>query len=319
MINVNNSTNNSLKKFYNKRDKNSFGRRLFREWPLHMMLVPGLLLVFIFNYIPMYGIVIAFQRYNVARGFNSPWVGLDNFTLLFSQPNFVRTISNTLFIALWKIALGIIVPVFFSLLLNEIRKPLSKRLFQTVIYMPNFISWVILAGIMIEILSPGGVVNRFLGLFNIAPIWFLGDQSVFPWTMIWSDVWRSFGFGTIIYLATLTSIDPGLYEAATMDGAKRFKQTIYITLPLMMPIIMLMTILAMGNVLNAGFDQIVNLYAPIVWETGDIIDTYIFRVGLEQAQFSLGAAVGLLRSLISAVLIIISYWLADRFAGYRVF
>jgi len=299
--------------------KNKYVRRLYKEWPLHLMLLPALILVFIFSYIPMYGIVIAFQRFNVAMGFNSPWVGLDNFTLLLSQPGFIRTINNTIFIALWKMALMIIVPVFFALLLNEVRNTASKRLFQTVIYMPNFISWVILAGIMIELLSPAGIVNQFLGIFNVEPIWFLGDDRVFPWTMIWSDVWRSFGFGTIIYLATLTSIDPGLYEAATMDGAKRFKQTIYITLPMMMPIIMLMTILSMGNVLNAGFDQIVNLYSPIVFTTGDIIDTYIFRIGLEQAQFSPGAAVGLFRSLISAVLIVTSQYLAKRFAGYRVF
>ena len=183
----------------------------------------------------------------------------------------------------------------------------------------KFLSWVILAGVMIELLSPTGVVNQFLGLFGIEPVWFLGDSSVFPWTAIWSGVWQSFGFGTIIYLAALTSIDPELYEAATVDGANRFSQTLHITLPLMMPIIMLMTILSLGNVLNAGFDQIVNLYSPIVFSTGDIIDTYVFRIGLEQAQFSVGAAVGLFRSLISAVLILLSYYLADKFAGYRVF
>jgi len=283
------------------------------------MLIPAILLIFIFNYIPLYGLIISFQRYNVAMGFNSPWVGLDNFRHLFSQPNFVRTIWNTLFIASWKIVLMVVVPVFFALLLNEIRNIFFKRLFQTIIYVPNFMSWVILAGVMIEILSINGIVNQTLGLFGIPTIWFLGDERVFPWTIILSDVWRSFGFGTVIYLATLTGIDPGLYEAATIDGAKRFKQTIYITLPLMMPIIMLMSILSLGNILNAGFDQIFNLYSPIVYNTGDIIDTYIYRVGLEQAQFSLGAAVGLFRSLISAVLIAMSYFMADRFAGYRVF
>ena len=288
------------------------------EWPLHLMLIPALILIFIFNYVPLYGLVIAFQRYNVALGFNSPWVGLANFEHLFSQPNFVRTIWNTLFIAIWKIVLMIIVPVSFALLLNEIRNVFFKRVFQTIIYMPNFMSWVILAGVMIEVLALGGIVNQFLGVFGTSPVWFLGDENVFPWTLIWSDVWRGFGFGTVIYLATLTSIDPGLYEAATMDGARRLKQTLYITLPMMMPIITLMSILALGNILNAGFDQVFNLYSPIVFSTGDIIDTYIFRVGLEQAQFSLGTAVGLFRSVISGVLIAISFYLADRFAGYRV-
>jgi len=294
-------------------------RIIRKEWPLHLMLVPGVVLVFIFNIVPLYGLIIAFQRYNVAMGFNSPWVGLANFEHLFSQPDFVRTIWNTLYIASWKIVLMIIVPVLFALLLNEVRNVFFKRLFQTVIYMPNFISWVILSGIMFEILAVSGIVNQFLGNFGAEPIWFLGDENVFRWTMIVSDVWRSFGFGTVIYLATLTGIDQGLYEAAHIDGANRFKQTIYITLPMMMPIIMLMSILSLGNILNAGFDQIFNLYSPIVYSTGDIIDTYIFRIGLEQAQFSLGAAVGTFRSLISAVLIIISYYLADRFAGYRVF
>jgi len=283
------------------------------------MLLPALILVFIFSYIPMYGIIIAFQRFNVALGFNSPWVGLDNFRHLFSQPTFVQTIWNTLYIAFWKIILMIIVPVVFALLLNEIRHVYLKRVFQTIIYAPNFLSWVILAGVLREILHPTGIINQFIGVFGAEPVWFLGNERTFPWTMIISDVWRNFGFGTVIYLATLTSIDPGLYEAATMDGAKRFKQTIYITLPMMMPIITLMSILSLANILNAGFDQIYNLYSPVVFSTGDIIDTYLFRVGLQQAQFSLGAAVGLFRSLIGAVLIITSYYLADRFAGYRVF
>jgi len=299
--------------------KNNILSRFRREWPLHLMLVPAVVLIFVFSYVPMYGIIIAFQRYNVAMGFSSPWVGFQNFERLFSQPNFIRTIWNTLYIAIWKIVLMIIVPVLFSLLLNEIRNSFTKRFFQTIIYAPNFLSWVILAGIMQEVLHLNGIVNQGLGLLSIGPIWFLGDENIFPWTMIISDIWRSFGFGTVIYLATLTSIDPGLYEAATMDGAKRFKQTIYITLPMMMPIVMLMTILSLGNILHAGFEQIYNLYSPIVYSTGDIIDTYIFRIGIEQAQFSLGAAVGLFRSLISGVLILLSWYLADRFAGYRVF
>jgi len=302
-----------------RRTKVTVATRLLKEWPLHLMLIPAVVLIFIFNYIPLYGLVIAFQRYNVAAGFNSPWVGLANFEHLFNQPNFVRTIWNTLFIAGWRIVLMIIVPVSFALLLNEVRNVFFKRVFQTIIYAPNFMSWVILAGVMLEVLSVGGIVNQFLGIFGVEPIWFLGDEDVFRWTVIFSGVWRDFGFGTVIYLATLTSIDPGLYEAATMDGAKRFKQTIYITLPMMMPIIMLMSIMSLGQILNAGFDQVFNMYSPIVYSTGDIIDTYIFRVGLEQAQFSLGAAVGLFRSGISAVLIAVSYYLADRFAGYRVF
>jgi len=186
--------------------------------------------------------------------------------------------------------------------------------------MPNFLSWVILAGVMIDILATEGIVNNALvSFFGIAPINFLSDADVFPWTMIVSDIWKGFGFGTVVYLAALTGIDPGLYEAAVVDGAKRWKQTVHITLPLLMPTVVLMTILSLGNVLNAGFDQIYNLYSPIVFKSGDIIDTYVYRLGIEKAQYSMGTAVGMFKSVISGVLIILSYYLADRVAGYRVF
>lgn len=291
---------------------------LRKQWQYHVLLIPAVVLIFIFNYIPLYGLVIAFQRYNPAMGFQSPWVGLDNFIRVFSQPNFIQTIWNTLFIAGFQIIGGIIVPVVFSLLLNEVRRVSAKRVFQTVIYLPYFLSWVILAGVMIDILSRGGIMNTFLALFDIGPISFLGDPKTFRWTMIVSEIWKSFGFGTVIFLAALTSIDPGLYESAIVDGAKRWKQTWYITIPSIMPIIVLMSILSLGNVLNAGFDQIYNLYSPIVYSTGDIIDTYVYRLGIQQAQYSVGTAVGMFKALIAAFMISMSYYLADRFAGYRV-
>lgn len=298
---------------------NSLKRKLRTQWHYHIMLIPSVILVFIFSYIPLYGLIIAFQKYNPAMGFQSPWVGLNNFRYLFAQPNFVRTIWNTLFIAFFKIIGGIIVPVTFSLLLNEVYNIKAKRIFQTIVYMPHFLSWVILAGILIDILSVEGILNSFLSKFGIGPVPFLGDPKIFPWTMIISDIWKSFGFGTVIYLAALTSIDPSLYESAVVDGAKRWKQTIYITIPMIMPTIILMTILSLGNVLNAGFDQIYNLYAPIVFSTGDIIDTYVYRLGIQQAQYSVGTAVGLFKSIVSAIMILLSYYLADRLVGYRVF
>lgn len=191
--------------------------------------------------------------------------------------------------------------------------------YQAIIYMPNFLSWVIMAGVMIDILATDGAVNAVLGIVGLGPVNFLGDNSIFPWTMIISDIWKTFGFGTVVYLAALTGIDPGLYEAAIVDGAKRWKQTVYITLPMLMPTVVLMTILALGNVLNAGFDQIYNLYSPMVYKSGDIIDTYVYRLGIQQAQYSVGTAVGMFKSLVSGVLICTSYYLADRVAGYRVF
>ena len=294
-------------------------KKLKKQLPLHLMLLPGLVLIIIFSYIPLGGLVIAFENYNPAKGFSSPWVGLANFKYIFSQPNFVRTIWNTLYIAVFKLIGGVVVPVTVALLLNELVHSKVKKVFQTLVYLPNFLSWVILAGVLMDILATDGIVNTCLGKLGIAGISFLGDPKVFPWTMIVSDIWKGFGFGTVVYLAALTGIDPGLYEAAMVDGAKRWKQTIYITLPMLLPTIILMTVLALGNVLNAGFDQIYNLYSPVVYETGDIIDTYVYRLGLQQAQYSVGAAIGLFKSAVSCVLVIVSTVLADKLAGYRIF
>lgn len=283
------------------------------------MLVPGVVLVFIFSYIPLYGIVIAFEKYNPRMLFDSPWIGLDNFAYVFKMPGFVRTIWNTFYIAVLKIILGIVVPVIFSLMLNEVRVPRFKRAFQTVVYLPHFISWVIMAGILTDLLSLNGVINQILGLFGRDPVLFLGNNATFPGTLIISHVWKSFGYGTIVYMAALTGIDPTLYEAAMVDGAGRWKQTLHITLPGITPIITLMTVLSLGNVLNAGFDQVFNLYSPIVYESGDIIDTFVYRLGLEQLQYSPAAAVGLFKSAVSFVLVGLGYFLADRVANYRVF
>ena len=263
--------------------------------------------------------MIAFEDYNPGRGFSSPWVGLKNFQFLFSQPNFVRTIWNSLYIAVFKMLGGISVSVLFALLLNEIGNKILKRIFQTLIYIPNFLSWVILAGILTDLLAADGLVNQTLQAFGLNPVNFLGSPSVFPWTMIISDIWKGFGFGTVVYLAALTSIDPELYEAARIDGGGKLAQTRFITLPMLAPTIVLMLVLSLGSVLNAGFDQIYNLYAPVVYDTGDIIDTYVYRLGITQAQYSVGTAVGLFKSVISMILVVASYKLADKLANYRVF
>jgi putative aldouronate transport system permease protein len=299
--------------------KRGFKTTLGRQWAYHVMLLPCVVVVFIFSYIPLYGVVIAFQRYNVAMGFASPWVGLANFRQLFSQSHFTRTIWNTFYIAIFKIAGGIAVPVTFALLLNEFRNDKIKRIFQTLVYIPHFLSWPIMAGILLDILALDGIVNKAVTALGFSGIQFLSDPRLFPWTMIVTDVWKGFGFGTVVYLAALAGIDPQLYESALVDGAGRWKQTLYITLPLLVPTILLMTILSMGNVLNAGFDQIYNLYSPIVYTSGDIIDTFVYRLGIQQAQYSVGAAVGLFKSAVSAVLIGLSQFLASRVAGYRVF
>lgn len=289
--------------------------------PLHLMLFPSVILLFIYSYIPIFGNVIAFQKFVPAKGvFQSDWVGWDNFNYVFNMPNTEQVILNTLYIAVMKIAASLVVPIFISLLLNEVRQSFIKRGVQTLIYLPHFMSWIILGGILVDILSPNqGIVNQTLGYFGIDPIFFLGDNRWFRFTLVISDVWKEFGYSTIVYLAALTAINPVLYEAATMDGAGRLKQTWHVTLPGMLPIIILMGTLSLGNVLNAGFDQVFNLYSPSVYESGDILDTLIYRTGLVNAQFGVATAVGLFKSLVSLLLISVSYFLSYRYANYRIF
>jgi putative aldouronate transport system permease protein len=293
-----------------------------RELPLHLMLLPGLICIVIFSYLPMVGISIAFQNFIPLKGLfgGQTWIGFDNFDYVLSLPTIWQVVGNTLSIAIMKIAAGIIIPITFALLLNEVRNNVFKRTTQTIIYFPYFLSWIILGGIMIDILSPSdGIVNGFLGIFGVGPIYFLGENTWFPFTMVASDVWKTFGFNTIIYLASITSIDPSLYEAAAVDGAGRMRQTWHVTLPGMHMIIVLLMVLSLGTVLDAGFDQIFNLYSPQVYESGDIIDTMVYRMGLLQAQFGPSTAVGLLKSLVSFILITVSYFIAYRFFKYRLF
>ncbi|HSV85757.1 MAG TPA: ABC transporter permease subunit [Levilinea sp.] len=296
-------------------------RRFLQEIHLYVMLLPAIVLVLIYSYGPMVGIVMAFQRVLPGRGiFGSPWVGFDNFLFVMDMPNILQVIWNTIRIAGLKAVAGVVVPVTVALMLNNVTLRLFKRTVQTVIYLPHFLSWIILAGIFDDILSPsGGVVNQMLGLVGIQPIFFLGDDNIFPWTMVATDVWKSFGFGTIIYLAALTDIDPTLYEAAVVDGASRWQQTWFITLPGITGTIIMLSTLSLSNILNAGFDQIFNLYSPLVYRTGDIIDTLVYRTGILNYQYGVATAVGLFKSVVSLLLIGIAYKLAARFAGYRIF
>lgn len=292
------------------------------EIPLHLMLIPGIILVFIFHYIPLGGFVIAFQRFIPAKGLfgDQRWVGLENFRYIFSMPNTMNVLRNTVVIAFSKIVLGLIIPITVALMLNELQSSKTKRSIQTVIYFPHFLSWIIFGSIIMEMLSPStGIVNKALGVLGIKPIYFLGDNRYFQQTIIWTDVWKNFGYGTVVYMASITSIDPTLYEAASIDGANRWKQTWHITLPGMRMIIVLMMVLSLGNVLNAGFDQVYNMYSPVVYEVGDIIDTMVYRLGLENAKFGPAAAVSLFKSVVSMLFISVSYFVAIKFFDYRLF
>ncbi|MBN2046347.1 MAG: sugar ABC transporter permease [Anaerolineaceae bacterium] len=295
-------------------------KKNFDKLSYYLMIFPGFILLIAFTFVPLFYSVIAFQKFNPALGIKkSPWVGLDNFLFLFRIQDAREVFQNTLFIAIVKIIMLLVVAVVFALLLNEIRFLKVKRWVQTMVYLPHFLSWVILAGILRTFLARNGLVNDFLGVMGMEPIQFLGKPDIFPWVVIISDVWKEFGFEAIIYLAALTAINPTLYEVAELDGANRFQKMLHISIPGIAPTIVLAASLSIGNILNAGFDQIFNLYSPIVYSSGDIIDTYVYRMGLLQGQYSIGTTVGLLKTVISLILISISYWTANKFANYRVF
>ncbi len=294
----------------------------------HAMLFVPVVILFVYNVLPIpAGILMAFQNFQPGKGFlGSDFVGFKNFIRLWKLPDTIPALRNTVMIAVWKIAGNLVVPIAFALLLNEIRVKWFKRTVQTITYLPYFLSWVIVAGILIKFLSPGSAASEpgFLNtvLLNLGlikePIYFLGTNATFQGTIIVSDIWKGFGYNSIVYLAALTGIDPSLYEAAAIDGAGRWKQTVHVTLPGIAPFIALMTILSIGNVLNAGFDQIFNLYSPAVYASGDIIDTLVYRMGLVNKQYSLSAAIGLLKSIVSCILVLAGYKLADKYAGYKV-
>lgn len=304
--------------------KKSLSTIIKSEWPLHLMLLPAIVLLIIFAYLPMVGIIMAFQDFVPSGGikgfFTSEWVGWDNFKYVFGMKDFTRVLNNTLVIAIMKIIAGIIVPLILALMLNEVKNRHFKKATQTIIYVPYFLSWVVLGGILVDILSPSnGIINTILNFFGQNSIYFLGNLNTIRGTLVVSEVWKGCGYNMVIFLAALTGIDQGLYEASRVDGAGYFKQMLHITLPGILPQIILVTVLGMGNILNAGFDQVFNLYSPIVYEKADIIDTFVYRLGMLNLQYSVSTAVGLFKSAISFLLIAVSFTLAKKFANYHIF
>lgn len=298
--------------------KNSAAR--YSQLPYHMMLLPGMIFLIIFHIIPMGGLIMAFQNYIPIKGLlGSEFVGFKNFQRLFKLPTFWTVLGNTIIISVSKLVLVTIAAITFALLLHECRNVRFKKLVQTTVYLPHFLSWVILAVMFSNIFSYSGIINQIGGLFGREPVMFMISNNWFRKILIGGEVWKEFGYSAIVYVAAMTGIDPTLYEAAGMDGANRLKKVIYITLPSIVPTIVLMTTLNMGKILSGGFDQVFNLYSPLVYRTGDIIDTYVYRMGLVDLQYSNGTAVGLFKSLISFILLIAAYKLADKSVGYRVF
>ena len=295
-------------------------KRRHKQWPYHLMMLPGMIFLIIFHLVPMGGLLMAFQDFMPIKGlFGSRFVGLKNFERLFKLPTFWRVLRNTVVISVGKLVLVMVASVIFALLLNECRHVKYKRIIQTTVYLPHFLSWVILADMFSNVFSYTGLVSQIAQMFGGEPTMFMISNSWFRKILIGGEIWKEFGYGAIVYVAAITGIDPTLYEAAGIDGAGRWKKMWYITLPSIIPTIVLMTTLNIGKLLKGGFDQVFNLYSPLVYETGDIIDTYVYRMGLVDLQYSNGTAVGLFQSLIGFILLVIAYKLADKLVGYRAF
>ncbi|GAA3403397.1 ABC transporter permease [Paenibacillus hodogayensis] len=290
-------------------------KEYYKNRYLFLLLAPVLIWYAIFAYGPIYGIQLAFKEYRILEGITgSPWVGMANFNYLFyASPDFWTVLANTLRLSLYHIIFGFPAPIILALLFNEVRYTKFKRITQTLTYLPHFLSWVVLSGILFIILSPTtGVVNFMMQKVGLEPIYFLGNSHYFRFTLVVSAIWKEVGWGTIIYLAALASIDPQQYEAAVIDGANRWKQTLHITLPGLLPAIAIMFILRIGGILDAGFDQVLNLYTPGVYSVADIIDTYVYRMGLTQMQFSMTTAVGLFKNVIAFALVLMTNYLVKR-------
>ena len=300
--------------------KRLFWRSVVLYRGLLVLLIPSILWYLIFQYFPMYGVVIAFKDYRILKGLlGSPWVGLENFERLFRTPQFLQVLRNTLLISFYKLLWGFPAPIVLALLLNEIANVRFKRVVQTISYLPHFISWVVIGGLIRALLSPtGGVVNYLLGLLSLGPVNFMIEPGLFRSIIVVANIWKNVGWGSIIYLAAISGIDPQLYEAAVMDGAGRFRQAVSITLPSLVSVIVILFLLRIGYIMNAGFEEIFNLYNPIVYSVGDIIDTYVYRVGLIDFDYSYSTAIGLFKNVLGLSLLILTNAVTKRFSEYGV-
>lgn len=299
---------------------NAKKRQVSSQFMYHAMMMPGMLFLLIFSFVPMFGILMAFQDYVPAKGImGSAFVGLKHFKYMFTLPDIATVIKNTVVIALGKIILGTIVAIAFAILLNEIRIQFLKKTVQTLVYLPHFLSWVVLASVITNMFKLDGSINQIFMSLGLERINFLGSNDVFQQLLIGTEVWKEFGYNSIVYLAAITAIDPGLHEAAAIDGATWWKRVWNITIPGMLPIIMLMAAMSLANVLSAGFDQVFNLYTPPVYKSGDILDTYVYRIGLVSRQYSFGTAVGLFKSVIGMVLMVGANELAKKTTDRKIF
>lgn len=285
-------------------------------WPYYIMVIPGLIYLIVFKYIPLLGSVIAFQDYSVFKGiFKSEFVGLKHFIDLISYADFKRIFSNTLVLGVLRLLFTFPIPVILALFINEINNKYLKKSVQTAIYIPYFLSWVVVGGLVFDILGSGGIFNNIREFFGMKSALWMQKESSFRLVYVISSIWKDAGWGTVVYLAAISGIDPALYEAAAMDGASRFQRMTRVTFPLLVPTIITIFLLNIGSFLELGFDQVYNLMTPMTYSVADIFDTYVYRVGILQAQYSFTTAVGLFQSVIGLILVVTFNKLANKVSG----
>lgn len=291
-----------------KIDHKKLRRRIYNHRYLYLLIIPGMLALIVFSYFPMYGIQLAFKEFKYNLGiWGSPWAGWENFEKIFKNPDFWNAFKNTLIISFGKIITGFPVPIVLALLLNELKSTKFKKVSQTVMYLPYFVSWIVMAGLISNIFSINtGIYGKVFQSFGVEPTMILGNPDYFRPLIYLSSIWKGAGWGTIIYLAALSGVDPSLYESARLDGANRFQQVWYITLPCLTFAISVNLILDIGGVMNAGFDQIFNLYSAGTYGVGDVLDTYVYRLGIADGKFEMSTAVGLFKSVINCILLLVA-------------
>ncbi len=303
------------------RQKNPLLRSIIKNRYIYLMLLPVVAFYVIFSYVPMYGVVLAWKDYRHTMGIlGSPWVGWENFEVVFRNAGMVPAIRNTIVISLLKLVFCFPAPVILALLLNEVTSRIFKRSAQTIVYLPNFISWVIIGGLVKTMFAiDDGLVNNILEALGIGRINFLLDSKYFYFLLIGSELWKSTGWGTVIYIAAISGIDPTLYEAAKIDGCKRFGLIRFITFPCILPIIAVMLIMQISNIMNAGFDSVYNLYNETVYDVADIIDTLVYRLGVTDGKYEQSTAVGLFKNVINFILLLTGNWLTKKMCGYSMY
>lgn len=297
------------------RNKMSFGKYFKKHYILYIFVLPALLYLLVFKYAPMYGVVLAFKEWNLSKGImGSEWIGFSNFEYLFNSKNFIQVFKNSISISLLRLAWGFPVPILLALLLNEVRAISYKRSVQTLLYLPHFISWVVITGIVFNFTNTSsGVINVIIKKFGGDPISFLQSPKHFRGVLVIMEIWKTSGWGTIVFLSAMAAIDPSLYEAAYMDGANRFQRIRYITLPSISSVIVILLILRTGRMLNNGFEQIFLLYNPLVYEVADVFETFTYRVGIREGRFSFATAVGIFQSVVGLILISVTNFLSRKF------